>query len=146
MSRSRTRSARTAGVAAAAAVLALVAPATAAQAAPVSSPTAGTVATSWAPGGNAAILGIDYGTWQRDVTAVIDVARPYIQQRIAQTPAGQKPAIVLDIDNSSLETDFHYFWTFPTPRSPRSAIWSGTPTPRASPSSSSPHARASSPR
>ncbi|MET7631331.1 HAD family acid phosphatase [Streptomyces sp. NPDC005078] len=115
MSRSRTRSARTAGVAAAAAVLALVAPATAAQAAPVSSPTAGTVATSWAPGGNAAILGIDYGTWRRDVAAVIDVARPYIQQRIAQTPAGQKPAIVLDIDNSSLETDFHYFWTFPTP-------------------------------
>ncbi|MFE9868137.1 HAD family acid phosphatase [Streptomyces sp. NPDC005506] len=115
MSRSRTRSARTAGVAAAAAVLALVAPATAAQAAPVSSPTAGAVATSWAPGGNAAILGIDYGTWQRDVAAVIDVARPYIQQRIAQTPAGQKPAIVLDIDNSSLETDFHYFWTFPTP-------------------------------
>ncbi|MFF2434210.1 HAD family acid phosphatase [Streptomyces sp. NPDC058107] len=115
MSRSRTRSARTAGVAAAAAVLALVAPATAAQAAPVSSPTAGAVATSWAPGGNAAILGIDYGTWQRDVAAVIDVARPYIQQRIAQTPAGQKPAIVLDIDNSSLETDFHYFWTFLTP-------------------------------
>ncbi|WP_392873726.1 HAD family acid phosphatase [Streptomyces sp. LN499] len=115
MSRSRTRFARTAGVAAAAAVLALVAPATAAQAAPVSSLTAGAVATSWAPGGNAAILGIDYGTWQRDVAAVIDVARPYIQQRIAQTPAGQKPAIVLDIDNSSLETDFHYFWTFPTP-------------------------------
>ncbi|WP_329161856.1 hydrolase [Streptomyces sp. NBC_01717] len=115
MSRSRTRFTRTAGVAAAAAVLALVAPATAAQAAPVSSPTAGAVATSWAPGGNAAILGIDYGTWQRDVAAVIDVARPYIQQRIAQTPAGQKPAIVLDIDNSSLETDFHYFWTFPTP-------------------------------
>ncbi|MFF1928526.1 HAD family acid phosphatase [Streptomyces sp. NPDC058228] len=115
MSRSRTRSARTAGVAAAAAVLALVAPATAAQAAPVSSPTAGAITASWAPGGNAAILGIDYDTWQRDVAAVIDVARPYIQQRIAQTPAGQKPAIVLDIDNSSLETDFHYFWTFPTP-------------------------------
>ncbi|WP_411089915.1 HAD family acid phosphatase [Streptomyces sp. 061-3] len=115
MSRSRTRSARTAGVAAAAAVLALVAPAAAAQAAPVSSPTAGAATASWAPGGNAAILGIDYATWQRDVAAVIDVARPYIQQRIAQTPAGQKPAIVLDIDNSSLETDFHYFWTFPTP-------------------------------
>ncbi|MET7493711.1 HAD family acid phosphatase [Streptomyces sp900116325] len=111
--RSRTRSVRTAGaVAVAAAVLALVAPAGAAQAAPVSGPAA---TTSWAPGGNAAILGIDYGTWQRDVAAVIDVARPYIQQRIAQTPAGQKPAIVLDIDNSSLETDFHYFWTFPTP-------------------------------
>ncbi|WSA78233.1 hydrolase [Streptomyces sp. NBC_01799] len=115
MSRSRTRSARTAGVAAAAAVLALVAPATAAQAAPVSSPTAGATTASWAPGGNAAILGIDYDTWQRDVAAVIDVARPYVQQRIAQTPAGQKRAIVLDIDNSSLETDFHYFWTFPTP-------------------------------
>ncbi|MET7859223.1 HAD family acid phosphatase [Streptomyces sp. NPDC005318] len=111
--RSRTRSVRTAGaVAAAAAVLALAVPAGAAQATPASSPAA---TTSWAPGGNAAILGVDYGTWQRDVAAVIDVARPYIQQRIAQTPAGRKPAIVLDIDNSSLETDFHYFWTFPTP-------------------------------
>ncbi|MYT19099.1 hydrolase, partial [Streptomyces sp. SID7760] len=57
----------------------------------------------------------DYGTWKRDVAAVMATARPYVEQRIAQSPAGEKPAIVLDIDNSSLETDFHWFWTFPTP-------------------------------
>ncbi|MEV8533647.1 HAD family acid phosphatase [Streptomyces sp. NPDC051211] len=109
------RQAATAATAAAAAA-ALLLPATAAHAAPapVAAPAPAAVSAS-APGGNAAILGIDYATWQRDVSAVIDVARPYIEQRIATSPAGEKPAIVLDIDNSSLETDFHYFWTFPTP-------------------------------
>ncbi|MFJ3721880.1 HAD family acid phosphatase [Streptomyces sp. NPDC090045] len=111
----RTRMSRTAavGVAAAATVMTLV-PATAAQAAPAAAPAAVSVSAS-APGGNAAILGIDYATWQRDVAAVIDAARPGIEQRIAASPAGEKPAIVLDIDNTSLETDFHWFWTFPTP-------------------------------
>ncbi|MEV7616767.1 HAD family acid phosphatase [Streptomyces sp. NPDC089799] len=104
-----------AAVTAAAAVLALV-PAGAAQAAPAPQRAeAAATATAWAPGGNAALLGIDYGTWQRDVATVIDGARPYVEQRLAAAPAGEKPAIVLDIDNSSLETDFHYFWTFPTP-------------------------------
>ncbi|MFD9357962.1 HAD family acid phosphatase [Streptomyces sp. NPDC060031] len=115
----RTRSTRTAAaaVAAAAAVLALV-PAAAAQAAPAAAPAAPAVsasASASAPGGNAAILGIDYATWQRDVAAVIDAARPAIEQRIASSQPGEKPAIVLDIDNSSLETDFHWFWTSPTP-------------------------------
>ncbi|WP_327413419.1 HAD family acid phosphatase [Streptomyces sp. NBC_01233] len=111
----RTRMSRTAavGVAAAATVMTLV-PATAAQAAPAAAPAAVSVSAS-APGGNAAILGIDYATWQRDVAAVIDAARPGIEQRIAASPAGEKPALVLDIDNTSLETDFHWFWTFPTP-------------------------------
>ncbi|WP_405829678.1 HAD family acid phosphatase [Streptomyces sp. NBC_00105] len=111
----RTRMSRTAavGVAAAAAVMTLV-PATAAQAAPAAAP-APAAASASAPGGNAAILGIDYATWQRDVAAVIDAARPGIEQRIAASPAGEKPALVLDIDNTSLETDFHWFWTFPTP-------------------------------
>ncbi|MFD6890849.1 HAD family acid phosphatase [Streptomyces sp. NPDC059957] len=112
------RSTRTtaAAVAVAAAVLALV-PAASAQAAPSapSAPSAVSAVTASAPGGNAAILGIDYATWQRDVSAVIGAARPGIEQRIAASPAGEKPAIVLDIDNSSLETDFHWFWTFPTP-------------------------------
>ncbi|MEC4572026.1 HAD family acid phosphatase [Streptomyces virginiae] len=111
------------GVAAAAAVLTLV-PATAAQAAPAAAPaavsapattTASSSATASAPGGNAAILGIDYATWQREVAAVVDAARPAIEQRIANAPAGEKPALVLDIDNTSLETDFHWFWTYPTP-------------------------------
>lgn len=124
----RTRTSRTAAaaVAAAAAVLTLF-PATTAAAAPAATTattatTANTAvsvpaatATASAPGGNAAILGIDYATWQRDVAAVIDAVRPAIEQRIAASPAGERPAIVLDIDNSSLETDFHWFWTFPTP-------------------------------
>ncbi|WP_079404658.1 HAD family acid phosphatase [Streptomyces sp. 3211] len=118
----RTRMPRTtaAAVAAAAAVLTLV-PAAAAQAAPapapapVSSGAPAAAPAAAAPGGNAAILGIDYATWQRDVAAVIDAARPAIEARIAASPAGEKPALVLDIDNTSLETDFHWFWTFPTP-------------------------------
>ncbi|MEW1634938.1 HAD family acid phosphatase [Streptomyces sp. NPDC093801] len=113
----RTRTSRTAAatVAAAAAVMTLL-PAGAAVAAPASAPAPAPAAvTASAPGGNAAILGIDYATWQRDVAAVVDAARPAIEQRIAASPAGEKPAIVLDIDNSSLETDFHWFWTFPTP-------------------------------
>ncbi|MGW6615957.1 HAD family acid phosphatase [Streptomyces erythrochromogenes] len=113
----RTRTPRTAaaGLAAAAAVLTLV-PATAAEAAPVAAPApVSASANASAPGGNAAILGIDYATWQREVAAIVDAARPAIEQRIANSPAGEKPALVLDIDNTSLETDFHWFWTFPTP-------------------------------
>lgn len=113
----RTRTSRTAAatVAAASAVMTLL-PAGAAAAAPAAAPAPAPAAvTASAPGGNAAILGIDYATWQRDVAAVVDAARPAIEQRIAASPAGEKPAIVLDIDNSSLETDFHWFWTFPTP-------------------------------
>lgn len=110
------RSTRTTAAAVTVAVLALV-PATASQAAPAATaaPTAVSALTPSAPGGNAAILGIDYATWQRDVSAVLGAARPGIEQRIAASPAGERPAIVLDIDNSSLETDFHWFWTFPTP-------------------------------
>ncbi|MEV6654534.1 HAD family acid phosphatase [Streptomyces sp. NPDC051219] len=63
---------------------------------------------------DAQALGVDYRTWQRDVAAVVAVARPYIEQRTSN-PSGEKQAIVLDIDNTSLETDFHYFWEFPTP-------------------------------
>ncbi|MFD3542432.1 HAD family acid phosphatase [Streptomyces sp. NPDC058662] len=119
----RTSRTAAAGAAVAAAVLLLV-PAAAAEAAPSGAPapsparssvSATAVATASAPGGNAAILGIDYGMWQRDVAAAVDAARPGIEQRIAASPAGERPAIVLDIDNTSLETDFHWFWTFPTP-------------------------------
>ncbi|MEU2236490.1 HAD family acid phosphatase [Streptomyces vietnamensis] len=53
----------------------------------------------------AAAAGVDYATWDADVRAVIAQARPSIEDRIAQ--GGQKQAIVLDIDNTSLETHFH---------------------------------------
>ncbi|TLQ43653.1 HAD family acid phosphatase [Streptomyces marianii] len=62
----------------------------------------------------AGLAGIDYATWQRDVTAALATARPYIEQRTAGA-SGQRLAMVLDVDNTSLETDFHYFWEYPTP-------------------------------
>ncbi|MGW8782320.1 HAD family acid phosphatase [Streptomyces sp. NPDC055796] len=117
--RARVRLLGTATGTAAATVVLMLAPSASAQAAPApvapAPAAAPAAATASAPGGNALIRGIDYGTWKRDVAAVMATARPYVEQRIAQSPAGEKPAIVLDIDNSSLETDFHWFWTFPTP-------------------------------
>ncbi|MFI8518539.1 HAD family acid phosphatase [Streptomyces sp. NPDC085481] len=62
----------------------------------------------------AAIHDVDYDTWRRDVAAVVAEARPYIQER-AEDAGRERQAIVLDIDNSSLETDFHPFWELPTP-------------------------------
>ncbi|MEV4739616.1 HAD family acid phosphatase [Streptomyces sp. NPDC049555] len=63
--------------------------------------------------GPAGLKGVDYAVWQRDVQAVVDRAKPYITERTAH-PDGTRPAIVLDIDNSSLETDFHWA-AVPTP-------------------------------
>jgi predicted secreted acid phosphatase len=48
--------------------------------------------------------------WIADVTAVTDQATAYLQQRLA-TPG--KNAIVLDIDNTSLESYYHPAWTTP---------------------------------
>ncbi|MFE8939395.1 HAD family acid phosphatase [Streptomyces sp. NPDC007872] len=62
----------------------------------------------------AALAGIDYGTWRRDVAAVVAEARPYVEER-AKDAGREKQALVLDVDNSSLETDFHPFWELPTP-------------------------------
>ncbi|GGY03986.1 HAD family acid phosphatase [Streptomyces tanashiensis] len=62
----------------------------------------------------AALADIDYATWRRDVAAVVAEARPYIEAR-SENAGREKQAIVLDIDNSSLETDFHPFWELPTP-------------------------------
>jgi predicted secreted acid phosphatase len=50
-------------------------------------------------------------TWLADVTAVTDQATSYLQQRLSD-PTG-KPAIVLDIDNTSLESYYHPEWTTP---------------------------------
>ncbi|MFF9016002.1 HAD family acid phosphatase [Streptomyces sp. NPDC014870] len=62
----------------------------------------------------AAFDDVDYTTWRRDVAAVVAQARPYIEER-SKNAGREKQAIVLDIDNSSLETDFHPFWELPTP-------------------------------
>ncbi|GHG56961.1 HAD family acid phosphatase [Streptomyces griseocarneus] len=69
--------------------------------------------TARATSGTAGLKGVDYATWLRDVQAVVDQATPYVTARTAEAGT-RKQAIVLDIDNSSLETDFHWT-TFPTP-------------------------------
>ncbi|MFF8974341.1 HAD family acid phosphatase [Streptomyces sp. NPDC014995] len=56
---------------------------------------------------------VDYDTWQADCQAVMDQALPYLKQRIAATKPGEKQAIVLDIDNTTLETDFGF--SYPQP-------------------------------
>ncbi|MFG2681865.1 HAD family acid phosphatase [Streptomyces sp. NPDC048392] len=59
---------------------------------------------------------VDYDTWQRDCRAVLDGALPYLKERIADSAPGEKPAIVLDVDNTSLETDFGFRYPQPANR------------------------------
>ncbi|MFM9370138.1 HAD family acid phosphatase [Streptomyces sp. Da 82-17] len=56
---------------------------------------------------------VDYATWQRDCQAVMDQALPYLEDRIAAGGPGEKQAIVLDVDNTALETDFGF--SYPQP-------------------------------
>ncbi|MFC9269805.1 HAD family acid phosphatase [Streptomyces zhihengii] len=79
--------------------------------------TAATVTASASAASASASAGtasVDYATWQRDVTAALTGARAWIEARSADA-GGKKQAIVLDIDNTSLETHFHPFWKLPTP-------------------------------
>lgn len=94
------------------ALVALAAPAeaTPASAAPT---TAGTALTAAPSAPLALAADVDYDTWQRDCQAAMDQALPYVQQRIADARPGEKQAIVLDIDNTALETDFGF--SFPQP-------------------------------
>ncbi|MEU9339295.1 HAD family acid phosphatase [Streptomyces sp. NPDC048290] len=99
---------RTAATAvAAAALVALAAPADA------TTPTSGLTPTRVTTAVGTGAADVDHATWQRDVRAVMDRALPRIKQRIAGTRPGEKQAIVLDIDNTSLETDFGF--TYPQP-------------------------------
>ncbi|MFD5988544.1 HAD family acid phosphatase [Streptomyces cyaneofuscatus] len=92
------------------AALALVAvPVTTASAAPASGTAPAAVLSA-----SEAALGVDYTAWKRDVAAVVAEARPWIQAR-SEKAGTEKQAIVLDIDNTSLETYFHPFWQQPTP-------------------------------
>jgi predicted secreted acid phosphatase len=86
----------------AAALVAMAAPADAA--APAGAATAVTTA---------AAADVDYATWQQDCQAVMDQALPYLKQRIAAAKPGEKQAIVFDIDNTTLETDFGF--SYPQP-------------------------------
>lgn len=90
----------------AAALVALAAPAEAA--APATAPVAPATAVAAAVAAD-----VDYDTWQKDCRAVMDQALPYLKQRIANPRPGEKQAIVLDIDNTALETDFGF--RFPQP-------------------------------
>ncbi|MFE3167434.1 HAD family acid phosphatase [Streptomyces sp. NPDC059224] len=56
---------------------------------------------------------VDYATWQQDCQSVMDQALPYLKQRIAAAEPGERQAIVFDIDNTALETDFGF--SFPQP-------------------------------
>jgi predicted secreted acid phosphatase len=87
----------------AAALVALAVPAEAATA--TTSPSTAATAT--------AAASVDYATWQKDCQAVMDQALPYLKQRIASTKPGEKQAIVFDIDNTTLETDFGF--SYPQP-------------------------------
>ncbi|WP_395572935.1 HAD family acid phosphatase [Streptomyces sp. BK79] len=64
----------------------------------------------------AAAADVGYDTWQRDCRAVMDQALPYLKERIADAAPGEKQAIVLDIDNTSLETDFGFSYPQPANR------------------------------
>ncbi|MFC9913688.1 HAD family acid phosphatase [Streptomyces sp. NPDC127197] len=102
MTRRRPWASRTAATAvAAAALVAIAAPAEAAT-------STGTTTTA-----AAAAADVDYDTWQKDCQAVMDQALPYLKQRIAQSKPGEKQAIVFDIDNTTLETDFGF--SYPQP-------------------------------
>lgn len=56
---------------------------------------------------------VDYATWQKDCQAVMDQALPYLKDRIAAVEPGEKQAIVFDVDNTTLETDFGF--SYPQP-------------------------------
>ncbi|GAB2955866.1 HAD family acid phosphatase [Streptomyces pseudoechinosporeus] len=97
------------GVTAAATAVAAALITPAAAASPAAAPAAATTATTAA----AAAADVDYDTWQKDCQAVMDEALPYLKQRIADAAAGEKQAIVFDIDNTTLETDFGF--SYPSP-------------------------------
>lgn len=63
--------------------------------------------------GTTAATAVDYTTWQADCQTVMNQALPYLKQRIAATKPGEKQAIVFDIDNTTLETDFGFSWPQP---------------------------------
>ncbi|WP_314410249.1 HAD family acid phosphatase [Streptomyces kroppenstedtii] len=84
--------------------------ATAATAALMSPAAAATPATTAV---TAAAADVEYATWQNDCRAVMAEALPYLKERIAGAAAGEKQAIVFDIDNTTLETDFGF--SYPSP-------------------------------
>jgi predicted secreted acid phosphatase len=91
-----------------ASVTAVSAAALVAMAAPADATTADRASAAAVAATAATAADVDYGTWQKDCQAVMDQALPYLKERIAATKPGEKQAIVFDIDNTTLETDFGF--------------------------------------
>ncbi|MGW0570189.1 HAD family acid phosphatase [Streptomyces tauricus] len=87
--------------------------ATAATAALMSPAAAATPAVDTTTVVSTAAADVDHATWQQDCRAVMAEALPYLKDRIAGAAPGEKQAIVLDIDNTTLETDFGF--SYPSP-------------------------------
>ncbi|MBL1107105.1 hydrolase [Streptomyces sp. 5-8] len=85
----------------------------AALAAPAQAETANGTAATAATTAASTSSKVDYATWQKDCQAVMDQALPYLKNRIAAAGPGEKQAIVFDIDNTTLETDFGF--SYPQP-------------------------------
>ncbi|MFC9681994.1 HAD family acid phosphatase [Streptomyces sp. NPDC056948] len=94
-------------------VTAVSAAALVAMAAPADATTATRASTTATAASTAAAADVDYATWQKDCQAVMAQALPYLKQRIAAGKPGEKQAIVFDIDNTTLETDFGF--SYPQP-------------------------------
>ncbi|MFJ9818881.1 HAD family acid phosphatase [Streptomyces sp. NPDC101151] len=70
-------------------------------------------ATTSSASATATAAEVDYATWQKDCQSVMGQALPYLKARIAAAKPGEKQAIVFDIDNTTLETDFGF--SYPQP-------------------------------
>ncbi|AUY53338.1 HAD family acid phosphatase [Streptomyces sp. CB01881] len=82
----------------------------AAAAAPAHSAPAVAQATVQAPAAAPlSAAGVTESQWLADVRAALAPARAYIEQRTSGAGAAVRPAIVFDIDNTTLQTHFHPF-------------------------------------
>ncbi|MFE8977699.1 HAD family acid phosphatase [Streptomyces cyaneofuscatus] len=95
-----------------------IAAALAAALALVAVPATSAAATESTPDGAATTVatagGVDYDLWRQDVAAVAAEARPWLEAR-TENAGAEKQAIVLDIDNTALETQLHPLWVQPVP-------------------------------
>ncbi|WP_042420490.1 HAD family acid phosphatase [Streptacidiphilus anmyonensis] len=91
--------------------------ATAALGAGVATPAGAATPSPAAATATATAAAVSYAQWLSDATAATAPALSYLQQRIAAGTFSGTPAIVLDIDNTSLASYF-YPTAYPTPATP----------------------------
>jgi predicted secreted acid phosphatase len=75
-----------------------------------------TVHTAVSSNVSAAATTVTYASWIADVTVVTNQAQAYLTTALASVPSGEKPAIVLDIDNTALAS--YFYSTYPVPATP----------------------------